>query len=54
MLNKNEKTYLNQVVTRELEKVKKTKKGLFIGMSKEFLKAEHEYEHFLENLIKKL
>ena len=54
MLTKDEKDYLKTIVKEELVKLEKQKKALFIGMSLTFLKGEHEYKHFLENLVKKL
>jgi hypothetical protein len=54
MLTHDEKTYLAQVVEHELGAFRKSKKSLFIGMDKSFLKAEHQYEDFLLSLLKKL
>ena len=54
MLTKDEKDYLKAVVKKELENLEKQQKALFVGMSLTFLKGEHEYKHFLENLLKKL
>lgn len=54
MLTKDEKEYLKTIVKDELDKIEKQEKSLFIGMSLNFLKGEHEYKHFLEELIKKL
>ncbi len=54
MLTKDEKEYLKKIVKEELVKLEKQQKALFIGMSLNFLKGEHEYKHFLENLIEKL
>jgi len=54
MLTKDEKEYLKQIVKEELSKLEKQEKSLFIGMSLNFLKGEHEYKHFLEDLLKKL
>jgi len=53
-LTKDEKEYLKEIVKKELDKLKAEQKALFIGMSPNFLKGEHEYKHFLENLLKKL
>lgn len=49
-----EKKYLRELVKKELEHFKKEKKTLFIAMPVQFLKGEHDYQHFLENLLKKL
>jgi len=54
MLTKDEKEYLRKIVKEELDKFEKKQSALFIGMSLTFLKGEHEYKHFLENLLKKL
>jgi len=54
MLTKDEKEYLRKIVKEELDKFEKKQSALFIGMSLNFLKGEHEYKHFLENLLKKL
>lgn len=54
MLTRNEKDYLANVLKGELAKFREDKKPLFLGMSMQFLKAEHEYEHFLEDLLNKL
>jgi hypothetical protein len=53
-LTNDEKAYLKKIVKEELENFDKKKKSLFIGMSLSFLKGEHDYTHFLENLLKKL
>ena len=54
MLTKDEKEYLRKIVKEELDKFEKKQSALFVGMSLNFLKGEHEYKHFLENLLKKL
>ena len=54
MLTKDEKEYLRKVVKAELEQFDKKQATLFIGISPNFLKGEHEYKHFLEKLLKKL
>ena len=54
MLTKDETAYLRDIVKKELEELEKNQKALFIGMSPNFLKGEHEYKHFLETLLKKL
>lgn len=54
MLTNLEKEFLRALVKREQEEFAKTKKSLFMGMSPQFLKAEHEFADFLSELEKKL
>ena len=54
MLTDNEKEYLRMIVERELEAFKKNEKSTARESSVNFLKAEHEYGHFLEGLLEKL
>lgn len=54
MFSENEKKFLRDVVERELEAFKKQEKTVARESSVAFLKAEHEYEHFLEKLKEKL
>ncbi len=53
-LTKNEKEYLRKVVKQELDLFDAKQKSMFVEMPLSFLKGEHEYKHFLENLLKKL
>jgi len=54
MFSSEEKEYLRLVVKTELEKFRKEEKTAVMDASVQFLKAEHEYGHFLEKLIEKL
>ena len=54
MLTKDEKSYLREIVKRELESFKKDEKPASYDAAVSFLKAEHEYGHFLEKLMEKL
>ena len=54
MLTKLEKEFLAALVKRDKAEVKKAKKALFLDMSPDFLKAEHEFADFLESVEKKL
>lgn len=51
MFDANEKQYLRDLVKRELEEFRKVEK---MPGNVAFLKAEHEYDHFLERLLEKL
>lgn len=55
-LTKTEKQYLKAFVEKELNHLKKDEKTLVVdlGLGLPFLKGEHEYRHFLEDLLKKL
>lgn len=52
-LNKNEKKYLAEMVRKDLEHFRKTEQSL-IGVDVSFLKAEHKFDDFLADLLKKL
>ena len=54
MFSNEEKDYLKIVLKRELEQFKKEGKTASMGAAVGFLKAEHEYGHFLERLLEKL
>jgi hypothetical protein len=54
MFSSNEKKVLAMLVKRDLESFKKGEKAGARDAAVGFLKAEHEYEHFLEALLKKL
>ena len=54
VLTKDEKTHLKELVKRELALFKKESKLSAAGAALPFLKAEHEYSHFLERLMEKL
>ena len=51
--NKNELVYLTSLVRKDLEHVRKDKKAV-LETDVSFLKAEHELEHFLADLVNKL
>lgn len=55
-LNKKEKLFLKELVSKELVHVKKERKTLVVDadLGLKFLKSEHEYEDFLKDLLKKL
>jgi len=53
-LKKDEKVFLKKLVKQELDAFKRDKKTLLWENSPSFLKGEHEYKHFLENILKKL
>ena len=54
MLTRTEKDVLVSMLTKELEQFRKDKKGLIMESAMPFLKAESNYELFLEKLIDKL
>lgn len=54
MLTKDEKSYLKELVKRELEHFKRDGKAASQDAAVGFLKAEHNYGHFLEGLLEKL
>ena len=54
MFTSEEKEVLRTLVAREVERFKKEKKVADMGASVKWLKAEHEYTHFLEMLLEKL
>ncbi|MBI4146790.1 hypothetical protein HY489_05630 [Candidatus Woesearchaeota archaeon] len=54
MFSKDEMKVLQELVKRELEHFKREEKTVATSSSLKFLKAEHEYGHFLERLLEKL
>ena len=54
MLSKDEKDYLKAIVKKELARFQKEGKIASGDAAVKFLKAEHEYGHFLENLLENL
>ena len=54
MFSTEEKQYLKALLKRELEHLRKEQKASAMEVSIPGLKAEHEYGHFLEELLKKL
>ena len=54
MFSSDEKEYLKDLLKRELEHFRKEEKTVASGSAVRFLKAEHEYGHFLEKLLEKL
>ena len=54
MFSTEEKQYLKALLERELEHFKKEGKTASMDAAVRFLKAEHDYGHFLENLLRKL
>lgn len=54
MFNSEEKEFLRRLVKRELEHFLKEKKLSEQDASVGLLKAEHEYEHFVEGILEKL
>jgi len=53
-LTAQEKKYLKLIVEKELAHFERDKKTLFVDLPVSFLKGEHDYKHFLEDLLKKL
>lgn len=53
-LTNDEKGFLKKLVKQELDAFVENKKTLLWENSPSFLKGEHEYKHFLENLLRKL
>lgn len=53
-LTTQEKKFLKAIVQKELEHFARDKKTLFVDLPVSFLKGEHDYQHFLEQLLKKL
>jgi hypothetical protein len=53
-LTAQEKKYLRLILEKELKHFKKDKSTMLLDLPVIFLKGEHDYKHFLENLIKKL
>ena len=54
MLTSEEKEYLRGVVKRELDAFRNEEKTVAFESAVGFLKAEHEYGHFLEKILEKL
>lgn len=54
MFTSEEKEVLRVLVAREVERFKKDKKVVDMGASVKWIKAEHEYGHFLDRLVEKL
>ncbi len=54
MLSKDETEYLKMLVKREIERFKKEGKIASGDAAVGFLKAEHEYGHFLDKLLENL
>jgi len=54
MFSNDEKEFLKDLVKRDLEHFKKEEKTVAMESALKFLKAEHEYGHFLEKLLEKL
>ena len=54
MLTAQDKKYLKLLVENELKHFKRDKKTLVLDLPVSFLKGEHDYQHFLEELLKKL
>jgi hypothetical protein len=53
-LTADEKQYLKAIVQKELEHFARDKKTMFLDLPVLFIKGEHDYKHFLEELLKKL
>ena len=53
-LTPDEKRYLKAIVQKELDHFSREQKTLFIDLPPAFLKGEHDYKHFLEQLLKRL
>ena len=54
MFSDEEKQYLKELLERELEHFRREEKTVAKDAALRFLKAEHEYGHFLEKLLEKL
>ncbi len=54
MLTAQDKKYLKLLVENELKHFERDKKTLILDLPVSFLKGEHDYKHFLEELLKKL
>lgn len=54
MLTKDEKDYLRELVKRDLGDLKGDRKAVLDSPALRFIKAEHEYEHFIESILEKL
>jgi hypothetical protein len=53
-LTPDEKKFLKHIVQKELEHFRRDKKTMLVDLPISFLKGEHDYIHFLEELLKKL
>lgn len=53
-MSPDEKKYLRILVEKELAHFNKDKKSVILDSDSSFLKAGHDYKHFLEQLLKKL
>ena len=51
---KDEKEFLKELVKREHDHFVREQKSIFVDLPLTFLKGEHTYDHFLEDLLKKL
>lgn len=54
MLSNDEKEYLKMLVKREIQRFKKEGVAASGDAAVKFLKAEHEYGHFLDKLLENL
>jgi hypothetical protein len=54
MFSKDETEYLKVLLKRELESFRKEGKTASMDAAVRFLKAEHDYGHFLERLLEKI
>ena len=54
MFSKEEKEFLKALIKRELEHFRREEKTAAMEAAVKFLKAEHEYGHFLEKLLEKI
>ena len=54
MFTNDEKEYLKILLKRELDHFKREEPTVAAESALKFLKAEHEYGHFLERLLEKL
>ncbi|MBS3147375.1 hypothetical protein J4219_00655 [Candidatus Woesearchaeota archaeon] len=54
MFSDDEKKYLREVLKRELDAFRKDAKVSAPSSAVKFLKAEHDYGHFIERLMEKL
>ena len=54
MFSNDEKEYLRELIKRELAHFRTEQKTVAMDAAVKFLKAEHDYGHFLERLLEKL
>ena len=54
MFSNDEREFLKMMVKREIDQLKKEGKTASQDAAVKFLKAEHEYAHFLDKLLAKL